>query len=187
MNEALALPAPAHPAWLETPGLSQSGLRLRAADATDLPFLRDLYASSRDGELATIPWPDAAKRAFCDNQFALQHHHYVTHFVPAAFLIVLLDDKPAGRFYLHWTPSELRVVDILLAAGVRGRGVGSALLRWAQTVTVNARIGMLSLHVEQHNSAAYRLYQRLGFHAQDQVGGHVRMAWSPPTAALCVS
>ena len=182
MNEALTFPAPARPAWLETPGLSQSGLRLRPAEATDLPFLRDLYASSRDAELACIPWPDAAKRAFCDDQFALQHHHYVTHCVPATFLIVMLQYKPAGRFYLHWTPNELRVVDILLAAAVRGRGIGSALLRWAQAITVDAGIGTLNLHVEQQNSAAYRLYQRLGFHEQDVGGGHACMAWSPPAA-----
>jgi ribosomal protein S18 acetylase RimI-like enzyme len=184
MEEALAFPAPAHPAWLETPGLLQSGLRLRAAETTDIPFLRDLYASSRDAELASIPWPHDTKRAFCDSQFTLQHRHYVAHCVPAAFLIVMLDDKTEGRFYLHWAPNELRIVDILLAANVRGRGIGSALLRWAQAVAVDAGIEVLNLHVERHNSAAYRLYQRLGFYEQDVGGGHVRMTWTPPAAAL---
>lgn len=184
---ALAFPAPAHPAWLETPSLSQSGLGLRQAAEADLPFLRDLYADSRAEELACVPWPEAAKRAFCDSQFALQHRHYVAHSVPAIFLIVLLDGRSAGRLYLHWTAADLRIVDILLDAAARGRGIGTALLRWLQAAALYAGVETLSLHVESHNQGAQRLYRRLGFREQGVHGGHLRMAWTPPRAAAPVS
>ncbi|MHB1056904.1 MAG: GNAT family N-acetyltransferase [Rhodanobacter sp.] len=175
----LAFPAPVHPAWLETPGLQQSGLGLRPASESDLPFLHGVYASSRAEELAGVPWPEAAKRAFCESQFVLQHCHYVAHCVPAAFLIVLLDGKPVGRLYLHWTTADLRIVDIALDAPTRGHGVGTALLRWLQAAALGAGVETLSLHVDRHNRGAYRLYRRLGFRDESVHGGHLRMAWSP--------
>lgn len=184
MAEALAFPSSAPPAWLETPGLSQSGLSLRAASESDLPFLRDLYAESRAAELAPVPWPGPVKRAFCDSQFALQHRHYVAHCVPAAFLVALLEGRPVGRLYLHWTPDGLHIVDILLDAVARGRGIGSALLHWTQTAALGAGIGTLSLYVERHNDGAYRLYRRLGFHEEKgDHDGHRHMVWrrSPST------
>ena len=184
MAEALVFPAAARPAWLETPGLSQSGLSLRAARESDLPFLRDLYAESRAAELAPVPWPAPVKRAFCDSQFALQHRHYVAHCIPAAFLVVLFEGRPVGRLYLHWTPDGLHIVDILLDAATRGRGIGSALLHWTQTAALGAGAGTLSLHVERHNDGAYRLYRQLGFHeGEGGRDGHRHMVWrrSPST------
>ena len=184
ITQVPAFPAPAWPAWLETPGLSQSGLDLRAAEPSDLPFLRDLYAESRKAELAHVPWPEAAKRAFCDSQFLLQHRHYVAHCVPAAFLIVLLEGRPVGRRYLHWTAVDLRIVDLLLDAAVRGRGLGSALLRWIQAAARRVGTASLSLHVEQHNDGACRLYRRLGFgEEQSAYPGYRRMVWQPQAAA----
>jgi ribosomal protein S18 acetylase RimI-like enzyme len=130
-----------------------------------------------------VPWPAPVKRAFCDSQFALQHRHYVAHCVPAAFLVVLLEGRSVGRLYLHWTPGDLHIIDILLGAAVRGRGVGSALLRWTQATALGAGVDMLSLHVEQHNDGAYRLYRRLGFREEEGGhGGHRRMVWRPPLA-----
>lgn len=129
-----------------------------------------------------MPWPEPVKRTFCDNQFALQHHHYVAHCVPAAFLVVLLEGRPVGRLYLHWTQGDLHIVDILLGAAVRGHGVGSALLRWTQAATLGARIDVLSLHVEQHNDGAYRLCRRLGFREEEGgQGGHRHMVWRRST------
>lgn len=180
----LAFPAPILPHWLATPGLEQSGLAVRAAGASDLPFLRDLYAASRAAELACMPWPDAAKRGFCDGQFALQHRHYVGDSAAASFLVVEHGGRPVGRLYLRWAPAEMHLVDILLDEASRGRGIGSALLRWVQAATVAAGAAMLSLHVDRRNEDARRLYRRLGFEERGGEGTHLRMAWMPPTAAL---
>lgn len=177
--DALSFPTPAPPPWLDLPGRVASGLQLRPACADDLPFLRELYASSRAAELACMPWPEQAKRAFCDGQFDLQHRHYLAYAIPGAFTIVMRDDQPVGRLYLHWTPAELRIVDIQLLPGAQGQGIGSTLLRWLQSLLPQAGIASLGLHVLQHNTAAHQLYQRLGFHALEVHDMHVRMAWSP--------
>lgn len=180
----LDFPANEFPAWLGTPGCAASGLALRPAGADDLPFLRDLYAASRAQELAGAPWPDDAKRAFCDSQFDLQHRHYLAHCTPGAFAIILRDDRAIGRLYLHWSASELHIVDLLLHTHARGQGVGSTLLRWLQSLTSFTATASLALHVEQHNEVAMRLYRRMGFTASGIYGSHVRMAWSPSAARV---
>ncbi len=185
MTQALAFPSPAQPTWLDTPGLSSSGLGLRLATESDLPFLRGLYAKSRAHELAHVPWPDAAKGAFCDSQFVLQHRHYVAHCVPAVFLVVLHEDRMVGRLYLHWTPDALRIVDLLLDAATQGQGIGTVLLRWTQAVAIHAGFDAVGLHVGAHNDRAYALYRRLGFREEaPDAGGHRRMAWRPPVAGI---
>jgi len=41
-----------------------------------LPFLAQLYASTRADELAVTGWTEAVKAAFLEQQFRAQHAHY---------------------------------------------------------------------------------------------------------------
>jgi ribosomal protein S18 acetylase RimI-like enzyme len=188
MTQALAFPSPALPSWLDASGLSQAGLSVRTAGDADLPYLRGLYAQSRADELASVPWPDAARRAFCDSQFDLQHRHYLTHGTPGLFLIVRREGRSIGRLYLHWTSEELRIVDLLIDASTQGQGVGSTLLRWLQDLATKAGFGAVSLHVGDHNERAYALYRRLNFESETAGDrGHRRMVWRAPAAEHSVS
>lgn len=174
------------PAWLaEALKSPHASVTLLAAESGDLPFLRELYARSRDAELAQLPWPPEARQAFCDSQFDLQHRHYVSQYPPAAaFLVIQWEQQPIGRLYLHWSADELRIVDILIAARSRRHGTGTALLRALQTAVRDTGIPTLSLHVEQHNDQAHRLYRRLGFVEGDSRGGYRRMDWRPDPEPL---
>ena len=161
------------PAW---PTLS-----LRPANSGDLPYLRSLYAASRAAELASVPWTSAIKRMFCDSQFDLQHRHYVTHFQPADFHVVLVGDTPVGRLYLYWPePTRLHVVDILLEEDFRGQGIGTALLRALQDNARREGMQALSLHVEIHNTGARALYEKLAFTIAGPISEmRLPMTWSP--------
>lgn len=143
------------------------GLSLRPITAADLPFLSDLYAEVRREELAPVPWPEEAKRAFLQDQFDLQHAHYQKHYVGADFLVIEFDGLAIGRVYVHRSPSDIRVMDIALMPAYRGRGLGSAL--FAELIEESEHTGVpISLHVEAENPAN-RLYQRLGFeHWEDR-------------------
>ncbi|WP_425521813.1 N-acetyltransferase family protein [Xanthomonas vesicatoria] len=163
--------SPAAPAALRARGID-----LRAARDADLPWLRELYASTRSAELAVVPWPEAAKRAFLDQQFALQHAHYLTHFADADFLIVETAQAPLGRLYLQRATAPHVLVDISLLPAWRGRGVGTALVAHAQALA--AAVGCaLSLHVLHANPGAQRLYARLGFSAGHSNQTHLQMLW----------
>ncbi|WP_166212165.1 GNAT family N-acetyltransferase [Cognatiluteimonas telluris] len=183
MAQARVFPPPVPAAWLQWQGALPAGLCLRFAADPDLPFLRGLYARSRALELAQAPWPDAAKRAFCDNQFELQHRHYASH-APAAFLVVTRDGAAIGRLTLHWAADILRIVDLLLDAHARSLGIGTALLRWLQCAAIDGGFAAVELHVAMDNDRACRLYRRVGFAEQPSTAaGHRRMCWRPMAAA----
>lgn len=138
------------------------GVRLRQAREGDLPFLRELYEHSRATELAGVPWPADIRARFLDDQFTLQHQHYVTHFVTAEFLLLEREGQPIGRLYLDSSGDDLHIVDISLLSTARGQGLGTQLLRTVMDQAARQGRGVF-LNVNRFNLDAERLYRRLGF------------------------
>lgn len=160
--------------------LLQRNIILRSATMSDIKFLRLLYYQSRVDELAAVPWPDLQKKVFLDSQFDLQHHHYLTYYSEANFLIIECQSKPIGRFYLWQQEKTFLIVDISLVSEWRNHGIGSTLIQYAQKLAQAAQAGLV-LHVDQRNQAAYRLYTRLGFIYIGVEGSHIKLHW--PTKA----
>lgn len=150
-------------------------LHLRTITEADLPLLERIYASTRIEELAQTDWSDAQKTDFLRFQFRAQHQHYTTHYTDAQFFVIQRDGVPAGRLYLHWRPSELRIVDIALLPEHRGHGTGGALLR-ALLEAADGHGMSTSIHVEQMNRAM-SLYRRLGFRKIGEHGIYHLMEW----------
>lgn len=149
---------------------------LRPITNEDLPFLRLLYHSTRAAEMALTQWPDTEIKRFLDNQFEAQHYHYQTHYADASFDIIVLDDAPIGRLYLHRRKDEFRIVDIALMAEYRNLGIGSHYLGIIIAEAVANRLPV-RIHVEQNNPAM-RLYHRLGFTKIDDNGVYSLLEWS---------
>ncbi len=179
--------SPAFPQWRERDGDDLAhgipgGVSLRAAVDSDLPYLRQLYAGTRETEMAQVPWPPATKRAFLDQQFALQHAHYIGHFPGARFLLLQRGSVPVGRYYLWRDEADLLIVDISLVRQVQGQGIGGALIGRTQVLAVGHGRGV-RLSVRRDNEAARRLYERLGF--LPVPGGeeamHLTLRWQAPT------
>jgi ribosomal protein S18 acetylase RimI-like enzyme len=151
---------------------------LRPVDAAaDRDFLVALYASLRAPELAHVPWDEATKRAFVEQQFAAQDAHYRQHYPGATLAVIELGGVRAGRLYVHRGPRDIRIMDIALAPAFRARGIGSGLL--CSLIDEAERSGRtLSIHVE-HNNPARRLYERLGFRPAGEHGVYVLMERAP--------
>ncbi len=160
-------------------GLAESvmNITLRPIEPDDLPFLYQVYAGTREAELAQTDWDAAQKEAFLTMQFTAQHRHYQEHYTGAAFQIILADGQPAGRLYVARWPREIRIVDIALLPAYRNTGIGTRLLRDLMAEAAQARKS-LSIHVEQFNPAL-RLYTRLGFTKTGEYGVYYRMDWTP--------
>jgi ribosomal protein S18 acetylase RimI-like enzyme len=148
-----------------------SVLELRPARPEDEAFLLAVYASTREEELAVVPWDAATKDAFLHMQFAAQNGYYRQQFPDATFDVVTVDGVPAGRLYVDWRDTEIRIIDIALLPEHRGRGIGTALL--TSILDEAERTGKtVSIHVERENPAR-RLYERLGFVEVAQQGVHL--------------
>jgi ribosomal protein S18 acetylase RimI-like enzyme len=152
-------------------------VRLRPVEEADRPFLVELYGSTRAEELARVNWDDATKRAFVEHQFAAQDQHYRANYPGATLDVIEVDSERAGRLYVHRGPSDIRIMDIALAPGFRGRGIGSALLRSLMD-EADASGRKLSIHVEMTNPAR-SLYARLGFEPAGEHGVYVLMERPP--------
>lgn len=149
----------------------------RSATDTDLPFLRALYASTREDEMRLLDWAQEQVDAFLDQQFRAQHTYYHEQFPDAAFLVVEREGAPIGRIYLDRRTDELRLVDIALIPEARNQGLGEALLL---DLLDEARAAELPvrIHVERFNPAM-RLYLRLGFQPIEDQGIYQLMEWRP--------
>jgi GNAT superfamily N-acetyltransferase len=145
------------------------GIALRAASSADQPFLSDLYASTREEEmkLATA-WTDAQKRAFLQDQFALQDQHYRRHYPNAERLVIERGGRPVGRLLIDVTAFEVRLMDVALLPAARGQGIGTALLD-RLLAFADGLDRDVTLHVEPFNPAL-RMYEREGF-AQVEMRG----------------
>jgi RimJ/RimL family protein N-acetyltransferase len=169
--------------------LRQHGITLRRAGLADLPFLRDLYAGFRATELALAPWSAEQKRAFTDDQFQLQHLHFVRHFGRADFWIVDQDlppaqQQPIGRLYLDRSARPWRIVEIGFLAETRGQGLGTMMIAWLQDEARKADAGGIALSVATGNTRAAALYSRMGFTLEGDNGPiHLAMRWQPEGAA----
>ncbi len=158
--------------------LAKRGLKLRWMRNTDLHWLRDLYATTRSEEMRSLPWDAQTKRLFLNQQFALQHEHFVGHFSDADFLAIERErGKPIGRYYVT-RGDPMHIVDIALLPEHRGRGIGTALIEQTLAQARDRDCGVL-LHVVKANAQATKLYQHLGFTIQGDVDSHWMMRWSP--------
>lgn len=159
--------------------LAERGYSLRHARNSDLPWLHELYATTRAAEMAMVPWAASVKRAFTDQQFRLQHQHYLSHYPNADFLVVERARHPVGRYYLQRDGSSgYLVIDISLLPEEQGKGIGSELIRHTQH-EAREQWAAIRLHVHQMNPRAQRLYQRLGFEREDDTATHIAMRWRP--------
>ena len=156
------------------------GVNFRPELPEDEAFLAKLYASTRAGEMALTGWDAAQQEAFLRQQFQFQTAHYRKHYGDSLFQIILRDDAPIGRLYVHYGAQEIRLMDIALLPEHRGAGLGRSILE--NLLREAAQLGKtVTLHVERFNPAL-RLYQRLGFRVIEDQQINFYMEWRPPAA-----
>jgi ribosomal protein S18 acetylase RimI-like enzyme len=152
-------------------------LTLRPATPDDEAFLCQVYASTREEELALTDWDEAQKAAFIQMQFSAQACFYHENYPGARFQIILADNEPAGRLYTQQQADEIRIMDIALLPRYRGQGLGSHLL--GSIMAEAEQVGLpVRIHVEIFNPAM-RLYHRLGFRQIADKGVYHFLEWAP--------
>ncbi|MAT41909.1 MAG: GNAT family N-acetyltransferase [Anaerolineaceae bacterium] len=150
-------------------------IRFRNETPTDESFLYHLYSSTRALELSQVDWNDVQKETFLTMQFQAQRKHYREYYADAEFLIIEEAGQPVGRLYLQDRGQEIRIVDIALVPSVRGKGIGTSILKHLQEAAQNKQ-QYLGIHVERFNPALH-LYRRLGFREVEDKGVYFFMEW----------
>jgi RimJ/RimL family protein N-acetyltransferase len=92
----------------------------------------------------------------------------------AVVLVAEAGGVPVGQLGLHLAPYGVADLGMLVAAGWRGRGVGTALLDEAVRQAREAGAHKIALQVWPHNTAAIALYERFGFQREGHLRRHYR-------------
>jgi ribosomal protein S18 acetylase RimI-like enzyme len=153
---------------------------LRPAGREDAELLYRIYASTREEELAPVPWDAAAKEAFLRMQFAAQDTYYHATFPDASYDMIVDGDQVLGRLYVDRSKTRWLVIDVALFPEHRGKGIGTKLLSnvLAQAAAAARPVQM---HVERFNPAQH-LYHRLGFRQVADQGVYLLLEWKPGAA-----
>jgi RimJ/RimL family protein N-acetyltransferase len=97
--------------------------------------------------------------------------------VEAADVVVLVaeaDGEPVGQLGLELARYGVANLGMLVTAGWRGRGGGTALLAEAVERARAAGAHKIALQVWPHNAAAIALYERFGFEREGYLRRHYR-------------
>ena len=148
---------------------------LRPATADDEDFLRQLFASTREAEFASLPEPQ--REMLADMQFNLQRQQYSAGYPQAEHQIILRGGCPVGRLLVDEADREITLVDIALLPAHRNLGIGTYLLDELLVRAAQAD-KPVRLHVFKTNPAR-GLYERLGFSQIGDEGMYLEMLRQP--------
>jgi ribosomal protein S18 acetylase RimI-like enzyme len=126
----------------------------------DEPFLRDLILQNLALELHADQWPEPVRDRLLDIQYHGRRNTAPSSYPAGQSRIILADGAPVGWVYTADLEDSVYVAEILILAGFRGMGIGSAVLRG---VIETAGEKVVHLNVNALNAAAVRFYERIGF------------------------
>ncbi len=134
----------------------------------DWPLWLGLHHEAYRGRVEELwGWDDAQQLDFARHEFDTAYHGQ---------FIIMVDGVDAGYLSFNWEEGALYLSNLVLSAGVRGRGLGEAILRDLQGVAATRGAGMrLQTFI---NNPARKLYERLGFKlVEENANKHFVMRW----------
>ncbi|HEX9595557.1 MAG TPA: GNAT family N-acetyltransferase [Anaerolineales bacterium] len=141
-------------------------LIFRPETLEDEAFLRHLILETLTEQLAVSSWPDAIRGPLLETQYQVRRQGFRS--VPHAVgRIVVSAGQPIGWYVTADLDQEIRLVNIMVLASHRGRGVGASIVRALIADSDRSR-KPVRLKVDVRNTGAFRLYERLGF---QRIGG----------------
>jgi GNAT superfamily N-acetyltransferase len=161
--------------------MNRSEITRRPVCDGDLPFLFELYASTREAEMAQTPWTVEQKTAFVNMQFAAQLAGYRDSYPTADHEIFSTAEGPVGRIYWVREAERLHILDITVTPARRNEGIGSLILADLLEEADGAQ-KPVSIHVENFNPSC-SLFARLGFQVAKE-DGFMLLLKRPPTSAI---
>ena len=150
-------------------------IKLRPALPEDEDFLVAVYGSTRQQELAMVPWTDEQKEAFIRFQLKAQLAHYQAEYPNAEYSIILFEALPVGRLYLDRREAEIRIMDLTLLPESRGKGISSPIIQHLMEEALGSA-KKLSINIDKL-SQSQAIFEQFGFKPTEDTGFHVLYVW----------
>lgn len=150
---------------------NDESIGLRHFSERDIPFLKNVYFSSRENELKQVQqWTDEMKQIFLTQQFEAQHEYYQKNYTAAKFFVIEKSKEPIGRlYYVENFDGTIRIIDIAILPKFQKKGLGTSILNgiFERAKAIKQPV---TIHVESFNPAM-NLYKRLGFQKISETNG----------------
>lgn len=150
-------------------------ITLSASKVEDVPFLYEVYRSTRMEEVSAWGWNDDELDLFLRMQFDLQQRSYALQYPHAKHCVVWRSGERVGRMTLHVTAREIELIDISLLPEHRNTGIGKQLMLSLQE-TATACEKPVKLHVRRSSPALF-FYEKLGFRIIEVDDIYAAMEW----------
>lgn len=124
----------------------------------------------REGIVSSIRDPDKVKRHVIDYYQRLGSSYFPPEMEVSAFIARVKSGKPLGYVLVTANAQdgqsgekEIYILDLVVAAQYRHRGVGKALLLFVEDFARKHNVGYVGLRVSPLNKRAWQYYHRLGY------------------------
>ena len=151
-------------------------LSMRAATPEDEAFLKELYFTTREDDVAMWGLPDEQVKSLVDMQYRAQKMQYDAQYPDARHEIILFDEKPVGRLMSTRNETEVFGIDISVVPEHRSKGIGSVVLRGLMQ-EAEEQGKPFNFSVVKTNHKAIKLYQRLGVDFVGETVSHYLLQW----------
>ena len=149
-------------------------LSCRLETPEDEPFIRRLMMETLSTQLAAHLWPEEVRESLLDAQYRIRRQGFRTGEGDIQGAIVLVEAERVAWYVTAEWNDEVRLVNLVVQKELRGKGIGSAILR--NLLDASDRSGKtVRLSVATNNQGASNLYERLGFHRTGSDGAHDSM------------
>ena len=152
-------------------------ISLRAVEVGDEEFVYQVYASTREAEMALVDWTAEQKAAFLRMQVSAQTDHYKNYYPRAQYHVIQREDVLIGRLITDQSPKNILIIDITLLPQYRAAGIGTAVMKNLMSYAEEINLPII-LRVEFFNPAL-NLYARLGFVKTGEMSIYHEMTWTP--------
>jgi ribosomal protein S18 acetylase RimI-like enzyme len=153
-------------------------LLLRPETDAERDFCFQLFRDSRPLETFLAHLPAELRVHLMRDQFNAQTQGYRAQAPDAAFSIIEHAGAAIGRIVLDRVRNAISIMDLAIVPAQRSRGFGSAIMR--NLIQEGQATGMpVCLTAAVDNTAALRLYTRLGFAVTAQTPAYVGLVRYP--------
>ena len=143
----------------------------RPVGKRDEPLLRELFESTRD-ELELLPAD--VRYVLIDMQFRAQRRHYAASYPSADHDVLVVDGAEVGRIVVDDSGPVLRIIDITVRRGYRGKHIATTVLTDLIAEAEQAE-RPTEVVVWTGNGAARRTCETLGFSVAFDEDGYLTM------------
>jgi ribosomal protein S18 acetylase RimI-like enzyme len=134
----------------------------RPESPADEAFVHRLIMGCASVELGAAAWPEPMRSHLLGIQNSSRRSSIRNNFPNAESQVIVADGHSVGWLVVAPLAQEIRLVEILISAELRGKGIGSRVIREI-LATADQQDKPVRLSVNAANRAAIRLYERLGF------------------------